>query len=110
MRHIGDALFADLCLFAVIFLSAIAVFAVETIRAAKHPIQAPLDEKDRDRSVEAGIHARVPRRPAQLLVAVHRHLSSLIRSPAEESPRSDSPPPFAHSGHARNTPVPRIDK
>lgn len=42
-------LFADVCLFAVIFLSAIAVFAAETIGAAKRRIKAALGGDYRDR-------------------------------------------------------------
>lgn len=41
-------LFADVCLFAVIFLSGIAVFAAETLAAAKRRIGAAMRESDRD--------------------------------------------------------------
>ena len=37
-------LFADVCLFPVVFLSAVAVFAAETIGAAKRRIEAALSE------------------------------------------------------------------
>ena len=42
-------LFADVCLFAVIFLSGAAVFAAETIAAAKRRIRSILAETHRDR-------------------------------------------------------------
>jgi hypothetical protein len=41
-------LFADACLFAVIFLSGVAVFAAETIGAAKRRIEAALSESHDD--------------------------------------------------------------
>jgi hypothetical protein len=41
-------LFADVCLFAVIFVSAIAVFAADTLGAARRRIQAALRESDHD--------------------------------------------------------------
>jgi len=42
-------LFADVCLFAVIFLSGVAVFAAETIDAATRRIRNVLGAKDHDR-------------------------------------------------------------
>jgi len=52
VEHVGaleqTLLFADIWLFAVIFLSGIAVFAVETVRAAKRRIEAALRENHRD--------------------------------------------------------------
>ena len=42
-------LFADVCLFAVNFLSGVSVFAAESVDAARRRINKPLGGKDRDR-------------------------------------------------------------